>query len=105
MLQEAVDPNANVIMGALVDESLTGQIAITVIATGFPNDSMRGSSSSQRAILPTATSAAAVSTSTKVIGGGTISNVSGSGGVLGSILSGKKGTSNGGTAGADKVSM
>lgn len=33
---EAVDPNANIIFGALVDESMEGEIAITVIATGFP---------------------------------------------------------------------
>jgi hypothetical protein len=31
-----VDPNANIIFGALVDESMEGEIAITVIATGFP---------------------------------------------------------------------
>ena len=31
-----MDPNANIIFGALVDESMNGEIAITVIATGFP---------------------------------------------------------------------
>jgi cell division protein FtsZ len=31
-----VDPNANIIFGALVDDSMEGEIAITVIATGFP---------------------------------------------------------------------
>lgn len=31
-----MDPNANIIFGALVDESMEGEIAITVIATGFP---------------------------------------------------------------------
>jgi cell division protein FtsZ len=31
-----VDSNANIIFGALVDESMSGEIAITVIATGFP---------------------------------------------------------------------
>lgn len=36
MIFEAVDPNANIIFGALVDESMEGEIAITVIATGFP---------------------------------------------------------------------
>ena len=36
MIYEAVDPNANIIFGALVDESMNGEIAITVIATGFP---------------------------------------------------------------------
>ena len=31
-----MDPNANIIFGALVDDSMEGEIAITVIATGFP---------------------------------------------------------------------
>ena len=33
-----MDTNANIIFGAMVDESMTGEIAITVIATGFPSD-------------------------------------------------------------------
>ena len=36
VIYEAVDENANIIFGALVDESMSGEIAITVIATGFP---------------------------------------------------------------------
>jgi cell division protein FtsZ len=36
VIYEAVDPNANIIFGALVDDSMEGEIAITVIATGFP---------------------------------------------------------------------
>jgi cell division protein FtsZ len=36
VIYEAVDINANIIFGALVDESMSGEIAITVIATGFP---------------------------------------------------------------------
>ena len=34
VIYEAVDPNANIIFGSLVDPSMTGEIAITVIATG-----------------------------------------------------------------------
>jgi cell division protein FtsZ len=34
VIYEAVDPNANIIFGALVDPSMTGEVAITVIATG-----------------------------------------------------------------------
>lgn len=30
-----VDPNANIIFGALVDESMGDNMAVTVIATGF----------------------------------------------------------------------
>jgi len=36
VIYEAVDPNANIIFGALVDASMDGEVAITVIATGFP---------------------------------------------------------------------
>jgi cell division protein FtsZ len=36
VIYEAVDPNANIIFGALVDENVSGEISITVIATGFP---------------------------------------------------------------------
>ncbi|MBW4650989.1 MAG: cell division protein FtsZ [Kastovskya adunca ATA6-11-RM4] len=35
---EVVDPNANIIFGAVIDESLQGEIRITVIATGFTGE-------------------------------------------------------------------
>ena len=35
VIYEAVDPNANIIFGALVDPAMTGEVAITVIATGL----------------------------------------------------------------------
>jgi cell division protein FtsZ len=34
-IYEVVDPNANIIFGAVIDEHLQGEIKITVIATGF----------------------------------------------------------------------
>ncbi|NJN76225.1 MAG: cell division protein FtsZ [Synechococcaceae cyanobacterium RL_1_2] len=34
-IYEVVDPNANIIFGAVIDEHLDGEIQITVIATGF----------------------------------------------------------------------
>lgn len=34
VIYEAVDPNANIIFGSLVDPAMNGQVAITVIATG-----------------------------------------------------------------------
>lgn len=37
-IYEVVDPNANIIFGAVVDEQLQGEIKITVIATGFVTD-------------------------------------------------------------------
>ncbi len=38
-IYEVVDPNANIIFGAVIDERLQGEIRITVIATGFSGDS------------------------------------------------------------------
>jgi cell division protein FtsZ len=37
-IYEVVDPNANIIFGAVVDEKLEGEIRITVIATGFTGE-------------------------------------------------------------------
>jgi cell division protein FtsZ len=36
-IYEVVDPDANIIFGAVIDEKLSGEIRITVIATGFNN--------------------------------------------------------------------
>ena len=52
-IYEVVDPNANIIFGAVIDDKMQGEMRITVIATGFtgeiaePNRS-RGTSTSQR---------------------------------------------------------
>lgn len=35
LVQKAVDPEANIIFGAVIDENLHDEIVITVIATGF----------------------------------------------------------------------
>jgi cell division protein FtsZ len=36
VIYESVDPDANIIFGALVDESITdGHVSVTVLATGF----------------------------------------------------------------------
>ena len=37
-IQRSVDPEANIIFGAVIDESLDEDITITVIATGFEKD-------------------------------------------------------------------
>jgi cell division protein FtsZ len=37
-IYEAVDPNANIIFGAVLDERMQGEIHITVIATGFTGE-------------------------------------------------------------------
>ncbi len=44
IIYNVVDPNANIIFGAVIDERLQGEIRITVIATGF------GSSDTERVI-------------------------------------------------------
>ena len=38
MITEACDPNANIIFGTSIDEKYTGEIKITVIATGFSEE-------------------------------------------------------------------
>jgi cell division protein FtsZ len=35
VIYDVVDPDANIIVGAVVDEQLEGEIHVTVIATGF----------------------------------------------------------------------
>jgi len=45
VVTEAIDPEAKVIFGAVTDENLKkGQIKVTVIATGFPDSTMRSAS-------------------------------------------------------------
>ena len=41
IVQQAADPDANIIFGAVIDESLKDEISITVIATGFENDKVQ----------------------------------------------------------------
>lgn len=38
VIYEAVDPNANIIFGAVLDDALQGEVRITVIATGFSQE-------------------------------------------------------------------
>ena len=38
LIQRSVDPEANIIFGAVIDESLDEDIVITVIATGFEKE-------------------------------------------------------------------
>ena len=38
VIYDVVDPEANIIVGAVVDEKLEGEIHVTVIATGFEGD-------------------------------------------------------------------
>ena len=38
LVQKSIDPEANIIFGAVIDESMQDEIAVTVIATGFDKD-------------------------------------------------------------------
>ena len=37
-ITEAADPDANIIFGAIIDEAMSGEVKITVVATGFENE-------------------------------------------------------------------
>jgi len=41
IVREAADPDANIIFGAVIDETLSDEIRITVIATGFEEDNKK----------------------------------------------------------------
>ncbi len=41
IIQEAADPDANIIFGTVVDRALQGRVKVTVIATGFARDDVR----------------------------------------------------------------
>jgi len=41
IIQEASDPDANIIFGTVIDRSMQGKVKVTVIATGFNRDDVR----------------------------------------------------------------
>ena len=41
IIQEASDPDANIIFGTVIDRSMQGKVKVTVIATGFNRDDIR----------------------------------------------------------------
>jgi len=47
LVAKNVDPDANIIFGTVVDESLGDQVRVTVIATGFKDDNVNGPSVTQ----------------------------------------------------------
>ena len=49
IVQEAADPDANIIFGTVIDETLKDEIRITVIATGFEKERQRMGMGSQGA--------------------------------------------------------
>ncbi|MBF2018992.1 MAG: cell division protein FtsZ [Hydrococcus sp. C42_A2020_068] len=48
IIYEIVDPNANIIFGAVIDEKMQGEIRITAIATGFSGEIQAGAKSQVR---------------------------------------------------------
>ncbi len=44
MIHDAVDPEANIIWGIALDESMTGELRVTLLATGFNEDQKSGRS-------------------------------------------------------------
>ncbi|KAK9185650.1 hypothetical protein WN943_026008 [Citrus x changshan-huyou] len=42
VIYDLVDPSANLIFGAVIDKSLSNQVSITLIATGFKGDKLEG---------------------------------------------------------------
>lgn len=55
-IYEVVDPNANIIFGAVIDDRLEGEVRITVIATGFtgelPTQQQQTSTPNNRVVSP-----------------------------------------------------
>lgn len=49
---EVVDPNANIIFGAVIDEKMQGEIRITVIATGFTGEAQSAPSAIKETVYP-----------------------------------------------------
>ncbi|AFZ16837.1 cell division protein FtsZ [Allocoleopsis franciscana] len=49
---EVVDPNANIIFGAVIDDKMQGEVRITVIATGFSGETQSAPSSMKETPYP-----------------------------------------------------
>lgn len=61
IIAEAADPDANIIFGAVIDESLKEEVRVTVIATGFDqvlNSAVKTETSADSVIRPVAAAAA-----------------------------------------------
>ncbi len=49
IIQEAADPDANIIFGTVIDRAIQGKVKVTVIATGFVRDDHRALAAAHRA--------------------------------------------------------
>ena len=54
IIRESADEDANIIFGAVIDETLTDEMRITVIATGFDREPMPMVSAAATTVMPTA---------------------------------------------------
>lgn len=68
VIQEAADPDANIIFGTVIDPRLAGSLKVTVIATGFMSDLPRRRAAS----LPAASSSPSAETGASPAASGTI---------------------------------
>ena len=53
IIRESADDDANIIFGAVIDETLTDEMKITVIATGFDKESTSLASAAATTVMPT----------------------------------------------------
>jgi len=51
IVQDAADPDANIIFGAVIDENLKDEIRITVIATGFAADNKKATKKAESSVI------------------------------------------------------
>ena len=53
IIRESADDDANIIFGAVIDETLTDEMKITVIATGFDRESSSLATAAATTVMPT----------------------------------------------------
>ena len=52
VISDVVDPEANIIVGTVVDEKLEGEIQVTVIATGFDSNQIYSNDRTRARLSP-----------------------------------------------------
>ena len=52
VISDVVDPEANIIVGTVVDEKLEGEIQVTVIATGFDSNQIYSNERTRARLSP-----------------------------------------------------
>ncbi len=52
VISDVVDPEANIIVGTVVDEKLEGEIQVTVIATGFDSNQIYSNERNRARLSP-----------------------------------------------------